>query len=118
MEDPNKNTNTNDGYSFYNTKDDHGFNDNIYATQASKTARTLRIIVIAVVGLMTFVAVILMFSGMLTDNKKETNTINTTNTTRNTINSLVNAQDTIFDQIKDLTRSNNKTSQSNDTTDQ
>lgn len=105
MEDPNKNTNTNDGYSFYNTKDDHGFNDGIYTTQASKTARTIRIIVIAVVGLMTFAAVIFMFSGMLTDHKKETNTA------RNTINSIENARDRIFDQMEDLTRFNNKTNQ-------
>ena len=100
MEDPNKNTNTNDGYSFYNTENDHGFNDD---TPAAKTSKVLKIVVLIGVGMITSVVVILMFSGMLTKVKEKTNTVNnTTNTTTNAIQSIVDSQNRIFNQIDSM----------------
>ena len=89
MEDPNKNTNTNDGYSFYNTKDDHGFNDHITSNvEDPKKAITKRLVLIFAIIIVS-IAVVVMFTKILVPSKHQTNRANEIRNRRNqTINQI------------------------------
>ena len=94
MEEPNNNNNNqNAQYSFFNMKDDHGFNDHITSkVEDPKKAITKRLVVIAVIIIVS-IAVVIMFTMMLKGQR--TNTMNNYNT-------IVEQRNRIYNQIQNF----------------
>ena len=89
----NSNNNQNNQYTFFNMKDDHGFNDNITSkVEDPKKTLTKRLIFIFAIIIVS-IAVVLMFTNMLKGQKK---------TVTDNYNTIVEQRNRIYNQIRNL----------------